>query len=358
MSLAALKDSGETLNRQRIKNFLTGNLCRCTGYEDIIQGGLNLGSQSVPSLAQRFISQQSAQVITDHIGDDIALTWHHQGRDYRYLAPADLATALAAKEQGSDETVIWAGGTDLGVALNKGRFQPRQLLNLARIADLDTIVTAPDHQVIGANVTLSSWEASLPQPLAELKSYLRRFAAMQIKNTATLAGNIANGSPIGDTMPALMALDCQIELTSRRQSRWLQLSNFYQGYKAMDLSTSEIITRIKIPIPKSPERFRIYKVSKRRDLDISALSAAIYMPAEPREIRIAYGGVAAQPLRLTNLEDHFAKHGLNDPSLQQAATILAKTITPLSDHRGSASYRQQVAANLLRKYHQDMEAQP
>jgi xanthine dehydrogenase small subunit len=189
---------------------------------------------------------------------------------------------------------------------------------------------------------------------------LARHGSPLIRNAATLAGNIANGSPIGDTMPALYVLNGEIELTSVRGSRKVNINDFYTGYRKTVMASDELITRVFIPLPQNGDVFKLYKVSKRHDLDISTFTAAFWMQRSGEngggvvgDIRIAYGGCGPNIIRLKKTERALVGKPFNEAEFENAAEIARSEITPISDVRGSSDYRFLLAENILRKFFAD-----
>jgi len=202
-------------------------------------------------------------------------------------------------------------------------------------------------------------ERMAQKPMPEYAKLLGRFGSPQIKNAATLGGNIANGSPIGDAIPALFVLNAQVELAGASGSRRVDINDFYVGYKKNVMAADELIVRVFIPRPTADEVFKLYKVSKRRDLDISTFSAAVWMKLSGRrieDIRIAYGGVGPMILRLRNAEAHLRGNDVSERRFESAREIAVQEITPISDVRGSAEYRNKLAANILRKLYLELSA--
>jgi xanthine dehydrogenase small subunit len=208
--------------------------------------------------------------------------------------------------------------------------------------------------VVGANATLTDLERATERLAPEFGRMMSRHGSPLIRNAGTLAGNIANGSPIGDTMPALYVLNGEIELTGRAGARRVNINDFYTGYRKTCMTGDEIITRVLMPLPDEGDDFRLYKISKRHDLDISTFTAAFWMRLSGdrvvADLRIAYGGCGPNIIRLRKTEAALIGKPFNEAEIE-AVTELARTeITPISDVRGSADYRLLLAENILRKY--------
>jgi xanthine dehydrogenase small subunit len=212
---------------------------------------------------------------------------------------------------------------------------------------------------IGSTVTLSQLERAVETLIPELHRILRLFGSPQIRNAGTVAGNVANGSPIADLLPFLFVAGAEIELASVRGRRTVNINAFYRGYKTLDIAPDELIARISVPIPKTDETLRLFKVSKRRDLDISAFTAAFLMKVDGRrmsEVRVAFGGVAATVIRMPELEAFLEGKDLDEGTFRAAGEIARNAIKPITDVRGSAVYRSTLAENILLKLYFNLVA--
>ncbi|MCI0516878.1 MAG: FAD binding domain-containing protein, partial [Woeseiaceae bacterium] len=228
------------------------------------------------------------------------------------------------------------------------------IIYLGNIAELKAITVTASHIEIGAAVTLSDAMQVIVQHFPSLTELFRRFASPPIRNAGTLGGNIANGSPIGDSMPALMALDATLVLRSGAKTRRLPLAEFYAAYQETALRAGEFLEKILLPLPVPAARVASYKVSKRFDQDISAVCAAYWLLLDGdrvRDIRIAYGGMAAVPKRAVHCEAALRGERWNDSSVRLAAKALDEDFAPISDMRASAGYRREVCANLLLRFY-------
>jgi xanthine dehydrogenase small subunit len=254
---------------------------------------------------------------------------------------------------------IIAGGTDLGVMMNKGVRDCTIVMSASAIEELTQLEVGPEI-VAGANVTLAELENATRDFFPEFHAMLARHGSPLIRNTGTLAGNIANASPIGDAMPGLFVLNAEIELAGSTGRRRVNINQFYTGYRKTVMQADEIITRVIIPRPADGEIVRLYKVSKRRDLDISTFTAAIWIKLDGamiQDIRISYGGVAAVILRLPRTEELLRGQPLSEELFEAAGEIAQQEISPISDVRGGREYRLQLAANILLKFFHDLPAE-
>jgi len=350
MALAGMFEEGSRDAREA----LTGNLCRCTGYESIIRAAECVAEQPrVDSIhppgpiLKRIRSVEREPVLID------SLDGFPHGRFFR---PTRLDDAIAFKAE-NPKTVIVQGATDFGVWRNKREFQPSAVLSLDGVDGLGDVTFDDGMLVVGGRASLARFEAVVRDRLPELARIMDRFGSPQIKNAGTLAGNIANASPIADTLPFLFVMGANLELTGAAGTRVVPIGSFYKGYKSLDLGADEIITRILIPLPSEGETIRLYKISKRSHLDISSFTAAMLMRREGGRIdamRVAYGGVAPVVMRLPRTEEFLAGRPIALETFVRAGEIARGEISPISDVRGTKEYRLQLAANLMQKFYYDV----
>ena len=269
-------------------------------------------------------------------------------RGYRFFAPTAIHDAVRFKAENPGCTII-QGATDVGVWVTKRAFTAPAMLYLGKIEELNELKDGASITV-GANVSLAAFELFIRDRIPELYRILNVFGSPQIRCAGTLVGNIANGSPIGDTLPYLFVADAQLELAGTTGTRVIPVASFYRGYKKFDLKPDEIITRAFIPVVK--DTLKLYKVSRRRDLDISAFTAAIRLRVNGRieEARIAYGGVAPTVVRMPKVEKFLTGKSPLLETFQRAGAIARAEIKPITDVRGSADYRLQLAENILSKF--------
>lgn len=331
---------------------LVGNLCRCTGYEPILRAAREVDGTQLRTLAELYPAAEITADLRRAAGEPVTI----RAEDRTLFKPAALEQAVAFKAAHPACTVL-AGGTDLGVQVNKGLREPKVVLSLGHLAELQGIEVCNDRLSIGAGVSLSEVEAASRTHLPEFGRLLGWFGSPPIRNAGTLGGNIANGSPIGDTMPALYVLNGEIELVGPAGSRRVNINNFYTGYKRTVMRPEELITRVHLPLPQPGDTFKLYKVSKRKDLDISTFTAAIWMRTAGSTIeavRLAYGGVGPNILRLAKTEAFLAGREFREDTFRDAGAIARDEISPISDVRGTADYRRLLAENVLLKFHAEM----
>jgi xanthine dehydrogenase small subunit len=271
-----------------------------------------------------------------------------------FFAPTTTEDAVRFKAENPGCAIV-QGGTDVGVWINKRKFQAPAMLFLGKIAALHEL--SEQHPItVGANVSLAAFEVFIRDRIPELYRILNIFGSPQIKYAGTLAGNIANGSPIGDTLPYLFVADATLELTGTGGTRIVPINTFYRGSKEFDLQPDEIITRVFVPVVD--DTIRLYKVSRRKDLDISAFTAAIRLRMNGRieNARIAYGGVAPTVIRLPKTESFLNGRSPSLDVFERAGELARSEVKPISDVRGSADYRLQLAENILSKFWHEVSA--
>jgi xanthine dehydrogenase small subunit len=245
------------------------------------------------------------------------------------------------------------------VQINKGIREPKSILSLSALRGLEEVRVENGAIVAGALATIADLERISRDVLPEYAKLLYWFGSPPIKSAATIGGNVANGSPIGDSMPAMYVLNAEIELTGVTTARRVNINDFYTGYRKTVMAADELITHVIIPIPAADEIFKLYKVSRRKDLDISAFTAAIWMRRDGeivQEARIAYGGVGPNIIRLRRTEEFFVGKAITPETVRDVGEIARTEITPISDVRGSAAFRSQLGENILRKFYADLSA--
>jgi xanthine dehydrogenase small subunit len=365
MSLFALYKNDPAPDRTAINEALAGNLCRCTGYRPIVEAArvmYALGAALQPD-QQSFLSvpagTRSPAASRGEAELARALKRLRRRRsleirhaDGAFFAPRS-ADELAVLRERLPEARLLAGGTDVGLWVTKQHRALGDILYLGQVADLQRIDDTPAGLEIGAAVTLTDAWIALERAYPELRELLRRFASPPIRNAGTLCGNLANGSPIGDSMPPLIALGARVVLRKGAARRELPLEDLYLAYQRTVLQPGEFVERVRIPRRTPGLRLGAYKISKRFDQDISAVCAAFAVVLDGERIgsaRVAFGGMAATPKRATACESALGGARWDEATCERAAAALASDYTPLSDHRASAAYRLTVAQNLLRKF--------
>jgi xanthine dehydrogenase small subunit len=324
------------ITEQDAKNAMTGNLCRCTGYDGIIDAAVDVDLKKCSPLKKSFYNGDQESELKNIWSESVTL----EGENYLFFAPKTLneATDFLANH---DNVRIVSAATDLGVVHNKRKLKLTHLLSLHLIDDLYKIEDIGDEIKLGARVTHTEARHFLKDKVSEFANYLDIFASPQIKNIATIVGNVANASPIGDTPPALLALNAKVFLVSSSGERVVPMDEFFLDYRKTDMKKGELITHISFQKPK--DFFKVYKNSNRKDLDISAVNFAINH--NDGVYTIAAGGIAATPLRLKKTED-FLKSS-ND--IDKACEVLHSEFTPLSDVRATSAYRHILIENYFKR---------
>ncbi|KAB8042167.1 xanthine dehydrogenase small subunit [Janthinobacterium aquaticum] len=341
-----LKKEGAAPTRCEIDDGLSGNLCRCTGYRPIIDAARRMSELPAVSFDRQALAQQLQALQRDRL-----MTYDYAGQQFH--APRTVAE-LAQLRADKSQACLLAGSTDVGLWITKQLRELKEIIYLGNIAELKAITVADGQLEIGAGASLNDAYAALCQHYPEQLSELwQRFASLPIRNAGTLGGNVANGSPIGDSMPWLIALGAQIVLGSIAGQRVMPLENFYLGYQKKDLQPTEFVQALRVPLPRVNVQFRTYKLAKRFDQDISAVCAAFALTLEGEQIieaRIAFGGMAATPQRATQTETFLCGQAWTEDNLVIAMGLLRDDYAPLSDMRASGNYRMTTAQNLLRRF--------
>jgi xanthine dehydrogenase small subunit len=348
MSMFALYHNNTAPTRADIDDALSGNLCRCTGYRPIVD-------------ACRHMYTDYKRVEPDETAlmDGLLELRRDRGLELAsYHAPLTLAE-LAELYTGHPDARLLAGGTDVGLWVTKQLRELPVVIYLGNVAELRRIDVGEKGIEVGAAVTLAdAFDAILPQ-YPEFGEMFRRFASLPVRNAGTLVGNVANGSPIGDSMPALMAVSTRVRLRRGDEQREMALEDLYLDYMKNALREGEFIESIVIPPRADALLLRCYKLSKRYDQDISAVCAAFALRLDGdrvSEIRIALGGMAAIPKRASQTEQLLLGKQWDEPALREAMENLRGEFKPLSDMRASAAYRERATANLLYRFY--LETRP
>jgi xanthine dehydrogenase small subunit len=326
---------------------LSGNLCRCTGYRPIQDAAYALGApQESDELAHRRTQPAPAPAPTVITAGGTA-----------YRRPTDLSQALTLLAEYPDARLL-AGSTDWGVELNIRHARSDLTIALDRIPELGTLEIGDDHINIGAALTLSEIEGGLAGRVPLLAEMFPQFASRLIRNGATLGGNLGTASPIGDSPPALLALDASLVLASASGERTVPLSEYFTGYRQTVKRPDELIKTIQVPLPVAPVS-AFHKIAKRRFDDISSVAVAFALRLGEsgngapvvQEIRIGLGGVAAMPIRATATEAALTGRSWTPNVVAEASRVLTDEGTPIDDHRASAAYRSAMLGMSLRKFH-------
>jgi xanthine dehydrogenase small subunit len=339
MAMFAMRQDGERAGDAEIHEALAGNLCRCTGYRSIVEA------------CRRVLS---APAEPGPVGA-IDIAW--SGTDYNtggqtFLAPRSFDDLFAAMRRHPDALLL-AGGTDLGLRVSKDREALPVVVSTAAVAGMKAITAAPDALEIGGAATYSEMLPHLDRHFPAFGALVRRLGSRQIRNLGTLAGNLATASPIGDTLPCLIALNATVTLRAVNGLRSLKVEDFITGYRQTALRPGEVIAAISIPYLQRGERFVSYKLSKRFDQDIATVVATFHLTLRGGRVaalRAAFGGMAPRAMRAAETEAWLLDRAWTNDTLRDIESVLARDFTPISDHRGGAGYRLRAAAGLLRRF--------
>ncbi|MBN9670599.1 xanthine dehydrogenase small subunit [Roseibium aggregatum] len=335
-------------SRETVTEWLAGNLCRCTGYRPIVDAALDACFEAADDAFSWRANETREKLQTLADSRDIFL-----GDSDRFFASPSTLDGLAVLYGQHPDATLVAGATDVGLWITKHLRELPKMIWLGRIEGLERVEDTASGVLIGATATYQATEDAMTGLSASLGELWRRIGSKQVRASGTVGGNIANGSPIGDTPPALIALGTTLELHSPEGSRALPLEAYFLDYGKQDRGESEFVTGLFVPRLSANQAFRCYKISKRFDQDISSVMGAFRFTIDDgliTEARIAYGGMAATPKRARAAEMALKGADLDDPSSWGAGMqALLSDFTPLSDMRASAEYRMETARALLAK---------
>jgi xanthine dehydrogenase small subunit len=352
MSLFALYKSGDTPDRASVVDALAGNLCRCTGYRSVIEAALEA---CAGDRRDHFTDEETA--VCSLLGTIPRETLFLNTGAQRYCRPSTLEEALAYRAE-HPEALVLCGATDVALRVTKKHEQLSSILDLSGIPSLRTVCAEAGTLAIGSAVTLQDLLTATREACEPLGDMLGVFGSRQIRSMATLGGNLGTASPVSDTLPVLLALQAGVRLEKSGQWRMVAVENFVTGYRHTACGKNELITSIVIPeIPKGTI-VRSYKISRRRDMDISSVSACFRLALDGTEhvssTVLAFGGMAATVGRARHVEAALQGSRWTRDNVVTAAKELAKDFVPLSDVRGSASFRMTIARNLLLRFWEDV----
>ncbi|MFM0725319.1 xanthine dehydrogenase small subunit [Paraburkholderia strydomiana] len=337
-------------SREAISNALTGNLCRCTGYRPIVDAAVRMFDAPAPK-APVNVAALAATLATLAREN----TFHYEHAGQQFDAPRSVAE-LAKIKEAQPAARILAGSTDIGLWVTKQMRELGDLVYVGQIAELRKLETNGEWIEIGAGVSVEKAYAEIAKQYPELTEMWQRFASLPIRNAGTLGGNIANGSPIGDSMPGLIALGARVIVRGGEIEREMPLEDLYLAYQKKDIAEHEFVVGLKVPTRSGARanlQFRTYKLSKRFDSDISAVCAAFSFIADGkliREPRVAFGGMAATPKRATHVEAVLGDAEWHEATAQAAMLALGNDYAPLSDMRATSDYRLEAAKNTLYRF--------
>jgi xanthine dehydrogenase small subunit len=348
MSLFALYLNSDAPTREQVLETVSGNLCRCTGYRPIIEAGCRMSGYPAPQSWDRSAPTSSLRCQQlRSIRRDTAL----RTKDFR--APRTVAE-LAEVFESEPTALLLAGGTDIGLWVTKQLRDLPTVLYIGEIAELKTVRRDKNAITIGAAVSLAEGWSALVAEYPQLAEMAERFGSTPVRNSGTLCGNLANGSPIGDSIPVLLALGAELELRCGKRLRRLPLERFYLGYRRNALAAGEFVVAVIVPRLAKEHWLASYKVSKRFEQDISAVATGFTVCVENGQVtaaRLAFGGMAAVAARAPITERALIGSAWSLQSIDTAASHLAQDFQPLTDFRASGAYRLQAAVNLLRRFY-------
>ncbi len=352
VAMTGLLEDRDELDESSMRCGLTGNLCRCTGYSPIIDAGRHVDVVQHHRIEQRYPSAPMLSEFAPRQAQPISVRVKWDGQEHVFISPPNLDAALVMLKEHPDATIV-AGATDIGVRINKSLTVPRKILDLNRVAELEGVSIENGELVLGARASWTAIEEICKAAAPEFHKIVAVFGAPQIRHVGTIGGNIANASPIADSLPFLYVMEAMLELRSAAGSREVNINEFYEGYKKFDLRPGELIAHVRIPLLTNDDLLRLYKVSRRRDLDIATFTAAIRVRLTGDTIAdaaIAFGAVGPTVLRARNTEAFLCGRPFDEETLREAGDIAVAEITPISDVRGAADFRFQLTRNVLLKF--------
>jgi xanthine dehydrogenase small subunit len=350
MSLYALWMRNPGASEAEIEEALQGNLCRCTGYQPIIAAAKAAGRAAPdadPLLAERARILSRLDALDDGARVDIRVEGD------RVVVPATVDDLAAVLVEEPKATIV-AGMTDVGLWITKFMRNISPAVFVAHLPELQRIETGPDGVTIGAGASYDAFQSTLDAEFPHLSDYWRRIGGWQVRAMGTVGGNVANGSPIGDTPPALIALGATVTLRKGSERRTMPLEDYFIGYGKQDRQPSEFVESLFVPRPAPGTLNAAYKITKRRDEDISAVACGFHVALKDgvvATVRLAFGGMAATPKRASAVEAALVGQPWTLATVARAETAFADDFTPLTDWRASADYRARVARNLLRRFY-------
>jgi len=350
MSLFGLYKNHNNPSREIIEDTLTGNLCRCTGYQPIIEAAqksctnngfdhFSINEKKIITLLKKITSNKETLIFNN--------------KKQKYFKPFTLQEALRLRKENHNAVII-NGSTDIALRQTKKKELLPQIIDISGVEELKNFKEENNNYYFGAGLTMEQVRKYCNRKLPALKKILSVFGSLQVRNIATIGGNVGSASPIGDSLPVLFAYKAKIKLCSETSERTIGIEDFIKGYRQTDIKNNELITEV--IIPKSDDDYFInsYKVSKRKDMDISTVSGAFRLKLDDEtvsEIILAFGGMSAVTKRAINTEKLFTGKKWTRENVESAMKILAEEFSPLSDARSEAEFRKTAAKNLLMKFY-------
>jgi len=351
MSLFSMYKKNSKFNDSEIKDSIAGNLCRCTGYQPIIKAAKSLKNKS--KIDQFSKNEKNTINLLEKINNK-SIAIYYKGK--KYFAPRYIKELKKILKKNINVNLL-SGGTDLSLIVTKERKDINSIVYMNSIKELHYINNNNKYIEVGASTPLIELESYIKEYYPDFTKILKRYGSPQIRNVATIAGNIATASPIGDCLPMLISLNAKVVLQDYKKTKIFFLDDFFINYRSTKLSRGQFIHSIRIPLFKN-NTFKAYKISKRFDDDISSVCAAFNLEIVKNKIqsvRIAYGGMAVIPKRAIYCERIFTNSIITDETIDKAKKALEKDFKPISDMRASRLYRMEVAKNLLEKFYIEMK---
>ena len=351
MSLFSMFKKNSKFKNEEIKDSIAGNLCRCTGYQPIIKAAKSLKNKNK---IDHFSKNKKTIInLLKKINNKSIVIYKNEKK---YFAPRYVNELKKILKKNINVNFL-SGGTDLSLVVTKERKDISSIIYMNSIKELNYIKNDNKYIEVGASTPLIELENYIKKYYPDFTSILKRYGSPQIRNVATLAGNIATASPIGDCLPLLLSLNAKVVLQDFKKTKVFFLDNFFINYRKTKLKKGQFIYSIRIPLPRN-NIFKAYKISKRFDDDISSVCAAFNIGIKKNKvqnIRIAYGGMAATPKRAFYCEKILSNSLVTDEIIHKAKKALEKDFKPISDMRASGSYRMEVAKNLLEKFYAEIK---
>jgi xanthine dehydrogenase small subunit len=348
VAIQNLYENSKEITEQKVKNYTTGNLCRCTGYQPIINAAMSVDSSKVVLSKKRYLTKEIIKDLSLKSKSSFVI----KTKDKIVYGPSKQNEVSKILLKHKDIRIV-SSATDLGVVHNKEKIDLNVVVTLHKIKELYELKVNKKIMHVGAKIDLSTLQKFSENKIPSFSEFLNIFASMQIRNFATLVGNLANGSPIADTIPFLFVTEAVLVIVGPKTTRKQNITEFYLGYRKLNLKKGEWIKSVLIPIPQKDEKLFLYKISQRRDLDISTVNSAFLVRAKKNkweDIKIAYGGVGPTTLRLRETESLLKNKEINELNFKLAEENLQKEINPISDVRASDAFRRKVSQNLFRKF--------
>ncbi len=345
MSIFAMSKNKRNNDKDDIKDAISGNLCRCTGYRPIIDAAKSIKKKYSDEFNKSI--KKTINLLKKIHSKSIII----ENKDKKYFAPKTI-NELRTVIQNNPDSDFLSGGTDLSLKVTKDRQEIKKIINLNNIKELNFIKLKNNKIIFGSTTPLIKVEKFISKYYPDFNNILKRYGSVQIRNVGTIGGNIATASPIGDTLPLLLSLNAKIVIQTKKGNKQIFLNNFFVKYRKTKLKKGEFIKSIIIPIYKN-HNFKAYKISKRFDDDISSVCASFNLKIKDQRIQdvaIAYGGMAEIPKRAKNCENFLKNSKFSEEIFEKAKNFLKKDFNPITDMRASKKYRLEVAENLLVKF--------